>query len=113
MRSTVFLIVAMALAGCQSITNTLPPDTTAADVIKDSATLSEVKSLPAPMGQIPVSVYAFRDQTGQYKPSTGASSFSTAVTQGATSILVQTLSETSWFYLWSVKGCRTFLPNAK
>ena len=51
MRSTVFLIVAMALAGCQSITNTLPPDTTAADVIKDSATLSEVKSLPAPMGK--------------------------------------------------------------
>ncbi|MDY6882979.1 MAG: CsgG/HfaB family protein, partial [Pseudomonadota bacterium] len=113
MRSTVFLLLAIALSGCQSITNTLPPDTTAAGIIKDSETLSEVKSLPAPMGQIPVSVYAFRDQTGQYKPSTGASSFSTAVTQGATSILVQTLSETSWFLPVEREGLQNILTERK
>ena len=113
MRSTVFLVLALVLCGCESITNTLPPDTSAADIIKQSKTLSEVKSLPPPMGQIPVSVYAFRDQTGQYKPSSGASSFSTAVTQGATSILVQTLSETSWFLPVEREGLQNILTERK
>ena len=113
MRSTVFLVLAFVLCGCESITNTLPPNASAADIIKESKTLSEVKSLPPPMGQIPVSVYAFRDQTGQYKPSSGASSFSTAVTQGATSILVQTLSETSWFLPVEREGLQNILTERK
>lgn len=113
MRSTVFLVLAFVLCGCESITNTLPPNASVADIIKESKTLSEVKSLPPPMGQIPVSVYAFRDQTGQYKPSSGASSFSTAVTQGATSILVQTLSETSWFLPVEREGLQNILTERK
>jgi curli production assembly/transport component CsgG len=113
MRSTVFIVLTILLSGCQSITNTLPPDTTEAAIIKESDTLSEVKSLPQPMGQIPVSVYAFRDQTGQYKPSSGASSFSTAVTQGATSILVQTLSETAWFLPVEREGLQNILTERK
>jgi curli production assembly/transport component CsgG len=42
-------------------------------------------------------VYRFRDQTGQYKAKEAGSSFSTAVTQGATSILMRALEESGWF----------------
>jgi curli production assembly/transport component CsgG len=53
--------------------------------------------LPAPQERTVVAVYKFRDQTGQYKPQTNGSSFSTAVTQGATSILIRALDESGWF----------------
>src|SRR5690606_17177562 len=36
-------------------------------------------------------------QTGQYKPSENGSNFSTAVTQGATSILIKALEDSKWF----------------
>lgn len=52
--------------------------------------------LPHPKGRITVAVYGIRDQTGQYKPAPD-SSFSTAVTQGATSILVKALNDSQWF----------------
>ncbi len=113
MRSTALLLAITLLGGCKAITDSVPPYTTNADVIEDSVMLSEVKSLPQPVGQIPVSVYAFRDQTGQYKPSSGASSFSTAVTQGATSILVQTLSETDWFLPVEREGLQNILTERK
>ena len=53
-------------------------------------------NLPEPKGKVAVAVYGFRDQTGQYKPSPD-SSFSTAVTQGASSILVRALKLSGWF----------------
>ncbi|BAT71792.1 curli production assembly/transport component CsgG [Thermosulfidibacter takaii ABI70S6] len=54
-------------------------------------------SLPKPETSIPVAVYKFRDQTGQYKPHPTAANFSTAVTQGATSILIKALEDSGWF----------------
>ncbi|WP_203293420.1 CsgG/HfaB family protein [Luteirhabdus pelagi] len=53
--------------------------------------------LPEPNEPIVAGVYNFRDQTGQYKPSEGASTFSTAVTQGATTILIKALEDSKWF----------------
>lgn len=53
--------------------------------------------LPAPLRKTVVAVYKFRDQTGQYKPQTNGSSFSTAVTQGATTVLIRALEESQWF----------------
>ena len=60
-----------------------------AQLTRTTSSHNDLISLPRPSGRIPVSVYGFRDQTGQYKHQTGVSSFSTAVTQGATSILLQ------------------------
>ena len=54
-------------------------------------------SLPPPEKPVPVAVYKFRDQTGQYKPPTTSTNFSTAVTQGATSILIKALEDSGWF----------------
>lgn len=57
----------------------------------------ELLELPAPKEPIVVAVYKFRDQTGQYKASNVGASWSTAVTQGATNILIRALEESGWF----------------
>lgn len=56
-----------------------------------------LRNLPAPEEPVVVGVYNFRDLTGQYKPSEVGSTFSTAVTQGATSILLKALEDSGWF----------------
>jgi curli production assembly/transport component CsgG len=56
--------------------------------------------MPAPPQPIPVAVYAFNDQTGQLKPSESGVSYSRAITQGGTSILVAALRAAgngNWF----------------
>jgi curli production assembly/transport component CsgG len=50
-----------------------------------------------PTKPIIVGVYKFRDQTGQYKQVEGGISYSTAVTQGATTILLKALEDSKWF----------------
>ena len=74
---------------------------------------SELASLPPPKGKIRVAVYSYRDQTGQYKPLPGVSSFSTAVTQGAASLLVQALKESDWFIPIEREGLQNLLTERK
>ena len=50
-----------------------------------------------PSEKIIVGVYKFRDQTGQYKPVENGSTFSAAITQGGTTILLKSLEESGWF----------------
>lgn len=57
----------------------------------------ELLDLPDPKEPVVVAVYKFRDQTGQYKESNVGASWSTAVTQGATNILIRALEESGWF----------------
>ncbi|GGI58172.1 hypothetical protein GCM10011444_24810 [Winogradskyella haliclonae] len=54
-------------------------------------------NLPKPQQQVVVGVYNFRDQTGQFKPTENGSTFSTAVTQGSTAILLKALEDSNWF----------------
>jgi len=58
---------------------------------------SLLQFLPPPKEIIPVAIYSFRDQTGQYKVYNNISTFSTAVTQGAASILVKAAYDSGWF----------------
>ena len=51
-----------------------------------------------PKAPIAVGVYKFRDQTGQYKEVESGISYSTAVTQGGTSILIKALEDSKWFF---------------
>jgi curli production assembly/transport component CsgG len=56
--------------------------------------------LPPPPQAVPVAVYAFTDQTGQLKPAENAASYSRAVTQGGTSVLIAALRAAgngNWF----------------
>ena len=55
------------------------------------------RHLPPARQRVVVAVYKFRDQTGQYKPQANGASFSTAVTQGATTVLLRALEESQWF----------------
>jgi curli production assembly/transport component CsgG len=89
-----------ALAGC----STVRPfgEVAIKDAPKESATIiKEINTLPAPAGpKISVAVYGFKDLTGQRKPSSTLSLFSTAVTQGAESYLIKSLQEAGnrqWF----------------
>jgi len=66
-----------------------------------------LRDLPPPAEPVVVAVYRFRDQTGQYRALENVSTFSTAVTQGATSILVEALEESGWFVPIEREG----LPN--
>jgi len=63
--------------------------------------LLAINNVPSPASPpITVAVYQFKDLTGQRKPSNTLSLFSTAVTQGAESYLMKTLSEVGnrqWF----------------
>ena len=61
----------------------------------------EMDSIPPPAkGKLTVAVYQFTDKTGQRKTVPGIASFSTAVTQGADSLLIRALQDVGkgrWF----------------
>ncbi|MFQ5482376.1 MAG: CsgG/HfaB family protein [Nitrospinaceae bacterium] len=70
----------------------------------------DLETLPPPAEPIIVVVYKFRDQTGQYKPGTDTTGWSTAVTQGATSMMIKALQDAGngkWFKVLE----REALPN--
>jgi curli production assembly/transport component CsgG len=54
-------------------------------------------NLPKPKKKIVAGVYNFRDQTGQYKALENGSTFSTAISQGATTMLIKALEDSNWF----------------
>jgi curli production assembly/transport component CsgG len=72
----------------------------------------DLTRLPAPKGKVVVAVYGFRDQTGQYK-SAPDSSFSTAVTQGAASILIKALLDSGWFIPVERENLQNLLTERK
>lgn len=69
---------------------------TAAQITPATPSTADLLQLPQPQGKVFVAAYGFRDQTGQYK-SAPDSSFSTLVTQGATSMLIKALKDSGWF----------------
>lgn len=77
-----------------------------------SKTHRDLVNLPEPKGKIVAAVYSFRDQTGQYKASPD-SSFSTAVTQGAASILVRALKDSNWFLPVERESLQSLLTERK
>ncbi len=83
------------LAGCAVRHPTAEPASNA-QLTPPTAITRDLARLPEPKGKVVAAVYGFRDQTGQYKPAPD-SSFSTAVTQGAASMLVKALKDSGWF----------------
>jgi len=90
----------VALTGC----STIRPwgDTKIKEEAKVSETINKsFVNVPSPAGPaVTVAVYGFKDLTGQRKPSSTLSLFSTAVTQGAEAYLMKSLQEVGnrqWF----------------
>ncbi|WP_027672911.1 CsgG/HfaB family protein [Rheinheimera baltica] len=107
-----FISVALVLSSCSLLPK---PDIniSPASINPQSAIMTQLQQQGRPRTAIPVSVYAFRDQTGQYKPQANVSSFSTAVTQGATSVLTQILLESGWFAPLEREGLQNLLTERK
>jgi curli production assembly/transport component CsgG len=72
----------------------------------------DLEKLPPALGKIVAAVYAFRDQTGQYKPAPD-SSFSTAVSQGAASMLNKALLDSNWFIPVEREGLQNLLTERR
>jgi len=93
---------ALCVAGCSTQAATdklsegiLPPVVNPVTKVNQS-----LRDLPPPSDKVPVAVYNYSDQTGQFKPSETTQTLSKAVTQGATSILIKALQDAgngSWF----------------
>lgn len=105
------LLTTLALTGC-AISH--PPSVPHANVQLTPATevTTDLLRLPPPKGKVAVAVYGFRDQTGQYKPAP-ESSFSTAVTQGATSMLIRALRDSGWFVPVERENLQNLLTERK
>lgn len=97
MRKLYFIFFAIYfLYGCSAYYNQ-PLGVEKAIIGESTPATSLLKNLPKAKDPIVVGIYKFRDQTGQYKASEVGSTFSTAVTQGATSILIKALEDSKWF----------------
>lgn len=112
----VFLLLSLFLSACQApmaVWDGIPgPGFERSSWENKSTVHGELLSLPAPKGKVRVSVYSFRDQTGQFKPGP-ASSLSTAVTQGASFFLIKALKDSGWFVPLERQGLQNLLTERK
>lgn len=90
------LICVVLLTACGPYMNQ-PLKSRRAIIGPESPAKRTLMDLPKPQEKIVTAVYKFRDQTGQYKASENGANWSTAVTQGATTILIRALEESGWF----------------
>ena len=107
----IFMVGLSLLAGCAAEMSQMA--TGRASMVYTTAIHKDLISLPPPEQKIVVAVYKFRDQTGQYKPNSTAASFSTAVTQGATTMLLKALDDSGWFLPIEREGLPNLLTERK
>lgn len=103
--------VVLSLCACSSV---VPPS-----VVKSNARLTPVSEvtldlnrLPPPRQKIPVAVYGFRDQTGQFKPSPESLN-SSQVSQGVSSVLVKALRDSGWYMPVEREGLQNVLTERR
>lgn len=89
------LIVLFSLQNCTLFN--LPTGSEKSTLGENTNYTPEIRKLPVPKDKIVVGVYKFRDQTGQYKAADNGASWSTAIPQGTTSILLKALEDSKWF----------------
>ncbi|EEX94331.1 curli production assembly/transport component CsgG [Vibrio orientalis CIP 102891 = ATCC 33934] len=105
------LFIVLLVGGCSN-SMTIPDADEAPTLMPRGATYQDLVQLPEPKGRILVSVYDFRDQTGQYKPQPN-SNFSTAVPQGGTALLTASLLDSRWFIPLEREGLQNLLTERK
>lgn len=110
--------IAAALSGC-ALPRAAPPERVVPSNVNSDATLTPVNRytldltrLPPPRYRVPVAVYSFRDQTGQFKPQPD-SNLSNMVTQGAGSILVKSLLDSGWYLPVEREGFQNLLNERR
>ena len=102
-------LLSLLLLSCSTFFKPVP--SSKAETGFHSQVIDDLMALPPPAEKLVIAVYKFRDQTGQYKQTaSNAITYSTAVTQGATSMLIKALEEAGqgkWFEVVE----RESLPN--
>lgn len=111
MKTMIIGLLVTVLTGCSNSLS-IPDADEIPKLMPRGATYSDLIRLPRPKGKILVSVYDFRDQTGQYKAQPN-SNFSTAVSQGATSLLTMSLLDSRWFVPLEREGLQNLLTERK
>lgn len=111
MKSIIIVFLTFVLGGC-TYSMQIPETSETPKLMPRGSTYTDLISLPQPRGKILVSVYDFRDQTGQYKPQPN-SNFSTAVPQGGTSLLTTSLIDSQWFVPLEREGLQNLLTERK
>ena len=104
------LVLSLTLAAC----STVPPSNVRANAKLTPTTqiTRDLTRLPRPAVKVPVAVYGFRDQTGQFKAGPD-SAYSTLVTQGAASILVKALEDSGWYMPVEREGLQNLLTERR
>jgi len=109
-------ILLLTLGGCGAL---VPVDGLKSSVAMGNAKLTPISrstrdltQLPKPQERVPVAVYAFRDQTGQFKGQPD-SNLSNAVTQGAAAILVKALLDSGWYLPIEREGFQNLLNERR
>jgi curli production assembly/transport component CsgG len=72
----------------------------------------DLNNLPPPVQRIPIAVYAFRDQTGQFKSSPDSLN-SSQVSQGSAAMLVKALKDSGWFLPVEREGLQNLLTERR
>lgn len=92
---TAYLLI-LFLSSCGTYFNQ-PITQEASKIGEFSRSTQKLLDLPPAKDPVEIAVYNFSDQTGQYKAVENGSTFSTAVTQGGTTILIKALGDSGWF----------------
>ncbi|MGJ8684665.1 MAG: CsgG/HfaB family protein [Nonlabens sp.] len=90
------MMLTMLLTACGAYMNQ-PLSTQPARIGEATDVSKRLIALPEPSAPAFVGVYEFQDQTGQFKQAENGSTFSNAVTQGGTTILIKALEDSKWF----------------
>lgn len=108
------ILAALTLSSCSSFFQPMSSGKAITDYRSGISDL--LRLLPPPKEPIVIAVYKFRDQTGQYKGSETSIQYSTAVTQGATSMLIRALMEAGngrWFTVLDREGLTDLMNERK
>jgi curli production assembly/transport component CsgG len=90
------LILVLLLSGCGAYMNQ-PLSSSPARLGEETTITDDLRRLPVPREKVVAAVYKFSDQSGQYRPAEIGANWSTAVTQGGTSILIKAMDDSGWF----------------
>lgn len=107
---TLALGAALLVSGC---VGGPPPETyREPEIAPITVTQSTLLDLPPPRSPVPVAVYAFDDETGQFKPQENVQTLSRAVTQGGAALLIKALRDAGdgrWFTVLEREGLDNLL----
>ena len=112
----VFLL-GLLLGGSPACSSWIQPLASSKAVVGyESQVYQQLVALPPPTIPTVVVIYKYRDQTGQYKSSERVLQYSTAVTQGATTLLIKALQDAGngqWFTVLEREGLHNLLNERK